>query len=1110
MTKLRARRPTWEVRLARRFTPRDDRASAGSVAFIVGAAVFLTGATFLFNFATQPPQGAIDGLEHAALQRRGELALEVLIDGAGYPLDWTTNASNIENVTRLGLLQQGSDVIIDGDKFDAIAKGRFSAPSSTNGLVDYSEAKEALGIEGYDFHIRAAPVFAASNNGLYGVDGMDDFRIAYVGDFSGATPSAASAAEAYILDSLPIDFVNTTRTSLGIRADVFADSSQDIKSLLVPLIGASQAQTVISQGSGTKYDFTRVGAANYSTQLAAEPSTLTAALALYNDDNGLGYTKNREIRAVIGPANFSGLSSVTMTWNEFVDTNFDSGAVDNGDYGWVEVSPDGGTTWYALTNDAASRSQDSTTLPQPPGVWKPRTVVISSANCAPCMGADEVYVGFHWVADNDNKDGWGWLVDDITGTPTSSTGLRYNFEAPEYDMVVIGSNVAQTAFTPAENKYAIRDFVNDYGGRLLVLGGETNTQWLEPLFSVGTKDGSPGVASPDATHPLLTVPNELEWWDYSTEDKVWDFGAGSTEDLFNMVVGTTQLEHILTLSRTGAFGDEANVDGVVMLTTFLPYQMSNGEAFKFLANAIVYGRYHHLYLELGPEVPTQSPVATATRTAIMDRLRDGSGDYVEIEFTIYVWAGDADITTTDAATYPGPPRGLSALPSAGQVDLTWTWPLTLGSTPITGYEIMRGTSTGGAKTSIGSVSYSTYSYSDSTVTNGVTYFYAVRALNAGGESALSSEASATPSTIPDVPQGLSATGGAGLNSLSWTAPASTGGSTITSYQIYSGPSAGSVTLLASIPGNMSYLDAAGLAMGDTRYYKVSAVNGNGESSQTSAQSATVSTPATPVLSATGGVGEVILSWTAVSGATSYDVYAGNTSGATTLLTSVASPSYTETGLASGVTRYYRVRAVDGATPGAQSSEQSATTFALGVPPALVVAASVNAGTLTLTIPESVDLGSGTFVSYEIYAGDSSGVRSFLASIASNGTTTLFDEAGLANAQTRYYTVAVVTTAGHGTNSTEASATTFTVPDAPTLVAAVQVGADVQITWGAPVDNGGSAVTSYRVYRDSVLINETALLTFTDAAVATGSHTYEVAAVNAAGEGAKAADTVLVI
>ena len=124
---------------------------------------------------------------------------------------------------------------------------------------------------------------------------MDDFRIAYVGDFSGATPSAASAAEAYILDSLPIDFVNTTRTSLGIRADVFADSSQDIKSLLVPLIGASQAQTVISQGSGTKYDFTRVGAANYSTQLAAEPSTLTAALALYNDDNGLGYTKNREL-----------------------------------------------------------------------------------------------------------------------------------------------------------------------------------------------------------------------------------------------------------------------------------------------------------------------------------------------------------------------------------------------------------------------------------------------------------------------------------------------------------------------------------------------------------------------------------------------------------------------------------------------------------------------------------------------------------------------------------------------------------------------------------------------------------------------------------------------
>src|SRR5437773_710991 len=107
-------------------------------------------------------------------------------------------------------------------------------------------------------------------------------------------------------------------------------------------------------------------------------------------------------------------------------------------------------------------------------------------------------------------------------------------------------------------------------------------------------------------------------------------------------------------------------------------------------------------------------------------------------------------------TPPSAPQNLAATGSNAQVGLTWQAPASNGGSPITNYRIYRGTSSNGETllATIGNV----LTYSDTSVTNGVTYYYQVSAMNGAGEGPRSNEASATPSPPPPPPDfGISAT-----------------------------------------------------------------------------------------------------------------------------------------------------------------------------------------------------------------------------------------------------------------------------------------------------------------------------------------------------------------
>lgn len=90
------------------------------------------------------------------------------------------------------------------------------------------------------------------------------------------------------------------------------------------------------------------------------------------------------------------------------------------------------------------------------------------------------------------------------------------------------------------------------------------------------------------------------------------------------------------------------------------------------------------------------------------------------------------------AILPAAPTGLTAIASDAKVDLTWG-----AVTEATSYNVYRSTTSGGTYTKIADNVTGT-TYTDSSVTNGTTYYYVVTAVSTGGESANSNEVSATP------------------------------------------------------------------------------------------------------------------------------------------------------------------------------------------------------------------------------------------------------------------------------------------------------------------------------------------------------------------------------
>ncbi len=266
------------------------------------------------------------------------------------------------------------------------------------------------------------------------------------------------------------------------------------------------------------------------------------------------------------------------------------------------------------------------------------------------------------------------------------------------------------------------------------------------------------------------------------------------------------------------------------------------------------------------------------------------------------------------------------------------------------------------------------------------------------------------------PTGLLAAPGNGSVSLTWTVV-----SGATSYNVYRATSTGTLGTKTKIgfPTGGAYLDSA-VTNGTTYYYQVTAVNDAGESGGSSEVSATPKAPPPPPaptgVAASAGYSSATISWDAVSGAISYNIYWSTTAGVTpangTKIAGATFP-YLQTGLTNGITYYYVVTAVNANGESAPSSQVSAT-------PSLATPTGVGARAGNGSVTISWTSASGA-ISYNLYWSTSAGVT------PANGTkitgaTSPYVQTGLTNGTTYYYVVTAVYASGESAPSSQVSAT----------------------------------------------------------------------------------------
>ncbi|MBF0331018.1 MAG: hypothetical protein HQL17_03715, partial [Candidatus Omnitrophica bacterium] len=453
-----------------------------------------------------------------------------------------------------------------------------------------------------------------------------------------------------------------------------------------------------------------------------------------------------------------------------------------------------------------------------------------------------------------------------------------------------------------------------------------------------------------------------------------------------------------------------------------------------------------------------------------------------------------------AVAEPGVAPAKPSTPTVGSAtgtSLIVTWSPAPGATS---YTVTRATNSN-MITGATSLGAQVSGLTDSGLLSATQYWYTVVAVNGYGSSSPSDPG--TGSTPGLSPPGAPSVGSPTSSTLQITWSSVAGASSYTLSRATNSAMTGSVDLVGK---TSPYTDTALLS--NTQYWytvKALSIYGPSAASLTGNATTTSGVPAAPAAPTLGNATATSLdvTWSTVSGATSYTVSRATNSIMTSNLTALGTKAigFTDSPLSSGTQYWYTVIAVNGAGNSTASSTGNGWTL-----PATPGAPTISSATAT-SVAVSWSGASGA-ATYTVSRATNSIMTSNLTALGTK--TSGFTDSPLSSGTQYWYTVTAVNSNGNASAAASSTGNGWTLPATPSApTVGTPTATSLAVSW-----SGASGAATYTVARatNSIMTsNLTALGTqisgFTDSPLSSSTqYWYTVTAVNSNGDASAAASS----
>lgn len=601
---------------------------------------------------------------HSTYDLAATTALGIIVADEGSAAGNAAWERDADHVVRFGLAKDGAPNFLDYAKIKALRNGTQTA--AANGHPDYPEIREALGLREGDFHLRSYPVLPGLDDPRWTKEHQG--RIAYFARYGGAKAAVDLQVSPYLTSSslnvslvltnaAPFPAIFQASVAVGNVARGSTLVSEDRHTtLLAP--GESQHLWVEFPSLAWSASVTgfRVAVQDPYGNAAVDPAGVPVGPRWYATPPPTAAAQAAQ-GLLVHATKFYVVSGQTVTFH--ADHYMGDGTKSGAKGQFVLVGPNG-REWVNTSAEETLPRQNNqvysydcanctaaglyTAILWDTGftrrhvdhVWVSATTLFTDKVNMDPIAVKEVNLlaqlmqGFNPTRYHPTTNPTGDVFGDDTNGPSELTGLL-----PRYTTLVVGSEVSQTALTPAGVKQGIAEWVQD-GGNLVVLGTYSQeSQWLQPIYHAAQTTANGGISAPDPTHPILLAPNRLGYHAYLDRGRAWDVDADAPfTHVLNRGSDGNGYQDTIAVSHPGAYNN-----GTVVLTSYMPGTLTtpqdDAEAKRLLHNLLSQS-HNMLFIDYGPPIPPGVPVGSDSRLVAVPHP-NVPGAVVEVRLVMYVF-----------------------------------------------------------------------------------------------------------------------------------------------------------------------------------------------------------------------------------------------------------------------------------------------------------------------------------------------------------------------------------------------------------------------------------------------------------------------------------------